>query len=461
MTCLTITEPSHATRRLLSIVILGAVTGIGIGAVGAAPHASTIVLTGGLAAIAFAWLSRLITKGKGDWLAPPALLVVATVLYYIVRPAALLLGMAPIGQRTLSHLEIALALACFTVLGFILGYKLPPAAIIARSLPLAPIWQERRLALATGALWLTGATCWGVLMWQSGGIAARLAGYAQGAAAGKGVLVVMSAAALAMALVLGWLRYLRGQANQVAMIGLAATTVPMLALHGQRSALLIPVVMAVAIYHYQHRRLGLSKLVMIGIAVVLLVVALGLPRLHLSERAPLPARLASYGQVAGWFLVRNLTSLDALMLTMKAIPGRMDYQWGRGYLDSLLLTVPRQLYPDKPHRNLFNRVLRPGRTTSMALPPAAEGYMNFGWGGVLLETSLFGLIYAVAYAYYRHHADNEGALLLYAFAVAFFVIIFRGGLMGGHIGLLIVYLALIASVSIFCGGNKLLFRRPL
>ena len=169
MNCLTITEPSHATKRLLSIVILGAVTGLGIEAVGAAPHASTIVLTGGLTVIAFAWLSRLISKGKGDWLAPPGLLVVATVLYYILRPTALLLGMAPIGQRTLSHLGTALSLGLFTVLGLIWGYKLHPAATIAGSLPLAPAWQERRLVLATRALWLMGTACWGVLMWQSGG----------------------------------------------------------------------------------------------------------------------------------------------------------------------------------------------------------------------------------------------------------------------------------------------------
>jgi len=38
------------------------------------------------------------------------------------------------------------------------------------------------------------------------------------------------------------------------------------------------------------------------------------------------------------------------------------------------------------------------------------------------------------------------------------VVIFRGGLMGGHIGLLAVCLVLIAVVSIFCSQGRLLIR---
>ena len=94
----------------------------------------------------------------------------------------------------------------------------------------------------------------------------------------------------------------------------------------------------------------------------------------------------------------------------------------------------------------------------MALPVPGEGYLNFGWGGVLLESVLLGLISRVVYAYRQQYPNNEGALLTYAFFFAFFVIIFRGGLMGGHIGLLAVCLALIAAVSIFCSQGRLLIR---
>ena len=168
---------------------------------------------------------------------------------------------------------------------------------------------------------------------------------------------------------------------------------------------------------------------------------------------------AAYTRLVGWFFLRNLTAFDALLLAVEGIPERLDYQWGRGYLDSLVMLVPRRWYADKPQRNLFNRALRPGRLTSMSLPPPGEGYLNFGWGGVLLGGALWGLLYGAAYAYRQRCPAHEGVLLTYAFLLAFFVIIFRGGLLGGHLGLLAVYLVLIGAISVFCAQGRDLVSR--
>ena len=453
------TATNRATPQLLAAGLTGALVGLGIGALKGIGVNLTLLLLATAALTVTWWLARTIGSWRLDWLAPPVLFSVAALLYYWVRPGSLVLGMAPVGQRSTLHINTALGLVLLTIIGFTWGYKLPAVRIIARWLPRpAGDWQRQRVAVAIGLLWISGTLCWVLLMQRSGGISARLAGYGQGQAAGLGVLVVLSAALLAMALVLGWLQYLKGLLSRPTMIGLAAMTLPMLAVHGQRSALLVPTLMAVAIYHYQCRRLSLKSLALIAVVVMIVFVALGLPRLSLGLEQGLLADPAAYARLAGWFFVRNLTSFDALMLVVAATPGQLDYQWGRGYLDSLVMMIPRQLHPNKPQRNLFNRVLRPGRTTSMALPPAGEGYLNFGWGGALLESVLLGLLYGAIYVYRQRHPGNEGVLLTYAFFVAFFIIIFRGGLLGGHIGMLATYLVLLGAVSAFCGRGRLLVR---
>ena len=455
----TIASTNQGNRQLIVAGMVGAVAGVAIGVAGGADVASTVVVLAGLGLVIIGWLIWMIRREGWDWLAPPTLFVIATAFYYMVRPGSLLLGMQPIGQTTTRHMNAALGLVFLSVVGFSWGYKLRGTTIIARWLPRVPSgWQRRRATVTIGALWIAGTVCWVLLMWQSGGVGARWAGYAHGLAAGKGVLVVLSAAMLTMALVLSWAQYLKGRFSRPAAIVLVVTTIPLLAMHGQRSALIIPILMAVAIYHYQCRRLGLRSLAIISIAVMIIFVGLGLPRLQFLPGPAGQPRLMTYGRVAGWFFMRNLTSFDALMMAKGRIPEDLDYQWGRGYVDALVMMIPRWLYPDKPERNLFNRALRPGRTTSMALPVPGEGYLNFGWGGVLLESVLLGLICRVVYAYRQQYPNNEGALLTYAFFFAFFVVIFRGGLMGGHIGLLAVCLVLIAAVSIFCSQGRLLIR---
>ncbi len=452
-------EKNQIIRQWAGLCIAGAVVGISVGAIATTAGASPVLLLGGLALVVAGWLIVMARRARQDWLAPPVLFLVAVVLYYVVRPVSLALGMQPIGQKTSHHIHTALGLVALTVLGFAWGYKLRGSKIIARWIPQAASgWGQRRVAVAIGGLWVLGMACWVLLMWRSGGVAARFAGYGTGLAVGQGVLVVLSAAGLALALTLAWMQYLWGNVGRLAMVAVAIMTVPMLAMHGQRSALLVPLLMTVTIYHYQCQRLSLRSLAIIGLVVMMISVALALPRLQLAAWAMAPPHALAYARMAGWLLVRNLTSFDALMVAAGGVPQRIDYQWGRGYLDALAMMVPRWLYADKPMRNLFNRVLRPGRTTSMALPPAGEGYLNFGWGGALLESVLLGLIYGVAYAYRRQHPANEGALFTYAFSVAFFMIIFRGGLMGGHIGLLIVCLVLIALVTIFCARGRLLVK---
>jgi len=446
--------------KLPAAAIVGAGVGLSIGTVERTRASTALVLIGSLAVIVIWWLV-IARKGlRRDWLAPPVIFWAGVVLYYLVRPGSIALGMLPIGQIRTQHLEEAMGLVLLSIAGFVWGYALHGAEIIAGWLPRAPSgWRKARVVAAVGALWVVGASCWTLLIYGSGGVQARLSEYGQGVGAGQGIWAAISAAALSVALVLAWLQYLRGRFSRLAMFGIGASVVPMLAMHGQRSALIVPILMGVAVYHYYCQRLNLKQLVVIAIVVLMVFVGLGLPRLRMVPQLAVQVRPAAYARIGSWFFVRNLTSFDALMLLLEDMPKELDYQWGEGYWDALVMIVPRAIYSDKPQRNLFNRVLRPNRNTSMSLPPAGEGYLNFGWGGVLLEGVLLGLIYRVAYTYRQRYPDHEGVLLTYSFFFAFFMIIFRGGLMGGHLGLLVVYLMLIGVASVFCGWGRLVVRR--
>ena len=151
--------------------------------------------------------------------------------------------------------------------------------------------------------------------------------------------------------------------------------------------------------------------------------------------------------MGGWLLLRNLTSFDALLLTIDKVPREVGYQWGRSYADALVMMVPRAVLANKPERNLFNRLLRPEESGWMAMSLPAEGYLNFGLAGLLLEAVALGIIYRALYTYRQRKEGNEGALLAYALGVACFGLAWRGGLLGGQVGLLLSYVMLLGVLT--------------
>ncbi len=389
-----------------------------------------------------------------DWLAPPVLFAAVVGLYYLARPAGLLAGVAAVGGDK-ADMDVAMALVFAAAAGFWVGYLLRVGEAWGGSMAWpARGWAKRRVAVAVWVCWGAGAICWAGMMYGSGGVVARLTTYGGGTAAGLGVLVVASAALLGVALVVGWTGYLKGLVGRKAVVVLVVTCVGMLALHGQRGALLVPLLAGATVYHYLVRRLRGRQIVLLGLAALLALMVLGLPRLRLVRTEGLAIRAGDYARIAGWLVLRNLTAIDALMLTAAKVPEEIGYQWGRSYVDAVAMLVPRWMYTDKPQRNLFNRLLREGRAGSMAMSLPAEGLLNFGLGGLLIEAVVLGIVCRALYSYRARHPRNEVAVLSYALGVAFFGLIWRGGLLGGHLGLLLGYGVLLGAVAVFCGGTR-------
>ena len=457
-------RPDRAGQERLSIgvrpgtiavvLLLAAAAGIGVAVCPAGRQpvqwlalAALALLIGGMVA------ARVVVAGW-DWLSPPVLFAVVFGLYFLIRPVGLLAGVETIAG-TMAIASAAIVIAFVAAAGFWMGYLLPIGKALGAMIPwVSQEWSPHRTRIALWVFWGIGLICWIVMMRASGGIVQRLTTYGQGTAAGLGVVVVSSATLLGVALAGGWLAYWKGLVSRIEIIVITASSAGMLVVHGQRAAILVPLIMIVAVYHYFVRPMRAREIALLTLLGVLLVVGVGLPRLRIIQTQQLDLPAGDYVKVGGWLLLRNLTAFDALMLVAEMVPGQIDYQWGKTYADAVVMIVPRWLYKDKPRRNLFNRLLRPHRAGSMALPLPAEGYLNFGGAGLLLETLLLGVVFRALYSYRRRHPHNEGAVLGYALSVPFFGLLWRGGLVGGHLGYLLAYGSLVVLLALFCSGPK-------
>ncbi len=88
-------------------------------------------------------------------------------------------------------------------------------------------------------------------------------------------------------------------------------------------------------------------------------------------------------------------------LVLSKTPDLVPYQHGAGYSRLLINLIPRFLWPDKPTVNVNNQFFQVayGLTdtrdlshVSIACGFEAEGYMNYGWPGVVAESLFVGFV---------------------------------------------------------------------
>jgi len=440
--------------QMILIGMGGVAVGVAVAARPGGVEGDYIAAVVGLGLFAASMIVREGVAIRHDWLSPTALFAVVFGLYFVVRPALLIAGLEPVAARRPEMLG-RIIFGFLVAAGFWVGYLLPLGEAMASALPWASRpWPGQRARMVVWLSWSVGLISWLVMMQQSGGVAARISGYGQGIGRGLGIVVVASAVLLGMAMTAGWLSYFKGQLSRAEIAVIVVSSVGMLAVHGQRAALLVPLLMIVTVYHYSVRRLRGRDILLVGLAGVLIVGLMGMPRLQFMGAEQVPLGIGDYAKIAGWLVARNLTAFDSLMLVAQEVPEEIGYQWGRSYVDAIKMILPRWLYAGKPERNLFNRLLRPGKSGSMALSLPAEGYLNFGLAGLLAETVILGVAYRAAYNYRQRHPESEPAILGYALAVPVFGLLWRGGLMGGGLGHLIGYATVVLGMALFCSGPK-------
>ncbi|MBW1992637.1 MAG: hypothetical protein JRI59_11135, partial [Deltaproteobacteria bacterium] len=102
---------------------------------------------------------------------------------------------------------------------------------------------------------------------------------------------------------------------------------------------------------------------------------------------------------------------------LQAVPERVDYDYGKPYLNYLVHWIPRLWWPEKPNFRLEGvRRLEGVMGTDLKGPVLTilgYFYANLGPAGVLLGMYLTGLGLTVIYLWFRSQPDSLGAMVLY------------------------------------------------
>lgn len=124
--------------------------------------------------------------------------------------------------------------------------------------------------------------------------------------------------------------------------------------------------------------------------------------------------------------------LDMSAATMTLSDLRGSWYWGGTITPLFVSPVPRVLWPEKPKINQYQWDLQvPARNMAqlgMTAGLVAEGYVNFGYAGVLLYCFGVGFVFTLAYLRVAHCHYLSPSRLLYFFCLASASQVYRDGL---------------------------------
>jgi oligosaccharide repeat unit polymerase len=191
----------------------------------------------------------------------------------------------------------------------------------------------------------------------------------------------------------------------------------------------------------------------IGIALVCAVIGKTVLRLQAeSDGAQADAAL-----VAANFIGQNLIENGKTASIVKAVPDKLAFQFGKTYLDAVLILIPRSLYPDKTTVNLDtvigNKVFECDAFGACGIPPGfvAESYLNFGPLGVMVCAALYGLLIGKVDARFRKAAQGGLFDLFFLYSFIYCGMAILGSGMSGVITQVITQCASLALVWAIAG----------
>ena len=165
-------------------------------------------------------------------------------------------------------------------------------------------------------------------------------------------------------------------------------------LSDQRGTIVLSIVSYVLAYRRFVRPLSRKVIAVVAVCVLAVVTVRTVGRIA-ADDAALPDTLA---QVFANAIGRNFVENGKTIAVIQAVPDSIDFQYGKSYLDAILILVPRELFPAKATVNLDtvvgNAVFGCGSFGACAVPPGllAESYLNFGIVGFVILPVLIGLV---------------------------------------------------------------------
>ncbi|GEM_PF-4225075 len=129
------------------------------------------------------------------------------------------------------------------------------------------------------------------------------------------------------------------------------------------------------------------------------------------------------------FFTSSFSLFKPTAAIMRYIPHHHPFLLGESFLYTLILPIPRVIWPQKPYPEFLKILwkITGGRFFGYAVPNIGEYYANFGIPGVIVFMALLALIFKTAYITYRKYRKNEFVLMSYSiFLFYIFQIISRG-----------------------------------
>lgn len=185
-----------------------------------------------------------------------------------------------------------------------------------------------------------------------------------------------------------------------------------------RSAIVVAV-LNLAIFAHYYRRLPLKAFLSVGIASVFVLSALGALR-EQNQTGNLNDDATAFDRVIG-----SGNSIDFIRTSaiIDRVPSTVDYLYGQSYYALLTSIVPRSFWPDKPQVGLGSFVKgeifhQDVRLNGWPSGMIAEGWINFGFVGLIIPMFLFGMLLRYVYESILPLLGNSYPLtLIYAVSI--------------------------------------------
>lgn len=145
----------------------------------------------------------------------------------------------------------------------------------------------------------------------------------------------------------------------------------------------------------------------------------------------------------------NLMQLQNMAVIMEAVPEKLDYQYGLGWLMTLLIFIPSTILENKPLTTpgIYTMAIWPDKWIyeGTTMPPGifGEAYINFGVVGIIIISVLFSRYW---FGTYKNHLAMEAdqlKLAKYSLAAATMLHFFRGEIAAVFVAAITIYFPLI------------------
>jgi len=118
---------------------------------------------------------------------------------------------------------------------------------------------------------------------------------------------------------------------------------------------------------------------------------------------------------------------SALELVLDSVPSSRPYIWGLSYLSTLVIFIPRDLWPAKPSTAWeYMRGLHITENPNAAYSNIGELYLNFGPTGVIVGMYVWGMVCEVWRRTYAEYRSSLVAMVLYYMSLPAFAFAVRG-----------------------------------